>query len=260
MHDDSSLLTFRLSRWAPTSQLELRRWIQDYLHALCSYAADTISMKLGPGWRPDIVIWNFSVPGRWSEYPVVANFKQLAEEALSSCLLGQTTRVEILATEAEASAQSILNQGQLGADNERYTMGNVVVSCDIGGATTDVAISDIIAAGKLASWSRLISEPRGVVAFEQSFWEHAERVLTSAGAQEPGLWALEITKSMDLVKARNEFSKSYGDVVIRLPSACGIENWRPSSRIGPSRDTTIWHYSLVIPRYGAPYQLLFHPS
>lgn len=206
------------------------------------------------------MIWNFSVPGRWSEYPVVANFKQLAEEALNSCLLGQTNRVEVLATEAEASAQSILHQGQLGADNGRYAMGNVVISCDIGGATTDVAISDIVAAGKLASWSRLISEPRGVVAFEQIFWEHAEQVLRSAGAQEPGQWALEITKCMDLVKARNEFSKSYGDVVIRLPSACGIENWCPRARPGTGRDTTIWHYALVVPRYGAPYQLLFYSS
>ena len=194
------------------------------------------------------------MPGIWPQYPVVANFKQLAEEALSSCFIGQTIRVEVLATEAEASAQCILNQGQLCADNERYSVGNVVISCDIGGATTDVAISEIVGPGKLAAWSKLTSQPRGVIAFEQRFWEHTEQILRSAGAQEPGKWALEITKSDDLAKARNGFSKSYGDVAIPLPKACCIKTWQPPSRVRPSRDIIIKDNSLCIPRYGASHR------
>ncbi|PVH80821.1 hypothetical protein DL98DRAFT_531842 [Cadophora sp. DSE1049] len=170
--------------WAPTSQLELRRWTRDYLYALCSKAADTIDIELCPGWRSEDVIWNFSVPGRWSYHPVVANFKQLAEDAVSSCGFRKEC-VKVLATEAEASAHSILNQCQLSAGNEKFAVGNVVISCDIGGATTDVAISEIVGPGKLASWRKLALEPRGVVIFEQRFWEHAEQVLRSAGAQEP---------------------------------------------------------------------------
>ncbi|KAK0108940.1 hypothetical protein ONS96_002777 [Cadophora gregata f. sp. sojae] len=235
--------------WTPESPAEVHRWIEDYLHDFCRHAADTINTELGRGWRSGDVIWIFSVPGRWLEYPVVADFKRLAEEALRSCDISSNPRVEVLATEAEASAQSILSQGQLGADNcnERYAVGNVVISCDIGGATTDVAISEIVGPGKLASQSLLKLEPRGVVAFEQSFWEHTERILRSAGVQEPSRWALEMTKSAGLARARNQFSKSYGNVAIRLPEGCVVEDGQPSSQPGPSRDTTIQDGNLCIP-------------
>jgi len=234
----------------PGSQLELHRWVRDYLGAFCADVVDFIDGRAIPGWRDATIIWNFSVPGSWAVFPVVADFKRLAGDAVSSCFPNaKDFRIFTDVTEATASALCLLATS-LGKDKQ-YSIGNTVISCDIGGATTDVAVSSVSSAGRLATWPQSKTESVGMVTVEIAFWLHARHTLRSAGAQDPDQLALEMARGEQFQGARALFTRhqNEGRVMIRLPASCNVQNWSPSETPSTSM-SVIEEQTLCIHRYG----------
>jgi hypothetical protein len=211
----------------PESQAELHRWVRDYLHAFCAeviFAIDN-APNSRPNWRDGSVIWNFTVPGSWAKFPVVADFKRLAEEAVTPYFQRNTTlRICSESTEASASAQYLLEEAS-SAKDQRYVLGNLVISCDIGGATIDVASSTISGPGQLASWPQTRSTPGGTVTIQKAFWDAAHSTLQKAGAQIPDQMALKMARGEEFLRRIAEFTIGDDDsaIVIPLPSDCQIQ-------------------------------------
>lgn len=220
---------------APRSQKELHRWVRDYLRAFCMNIMEHIDMvNHGPAWR-SAVIWNFTVPGTWPSFPVVADFKRLAEEAVSSYFEEpENFRIYANLTEGKASAMSLMVNGSANKAN-KYAIGNVVISCDIGGATTDIAVSTVSAAGRLEHWPQLRVEPTGVVTIERQFWNHACRTLREANVELADDIALELARDGRLIWAQVYFSRLHSEQVvhIRLPESCKVRDWSPSGSSSP---------------------------
>jgi hypothetical protein len=234
----------------PGSQSELHRWVRDYLGAFCADVVDFIDGRAIPGWRDATIIWNFSVPGSWAVFPVVADFKRLAGDAVSSCFPNaKDFRISTDVTEATASALCLL-ASSLGKDKQ-YSVGNTVISCDIGGATTDVAVSSVSSAGRLATWPQSKTESVGMVTVEIAFWLHARHTLRSAGAQDPDQLALEMARGEQFQGARALFTRHQNEdrVMIRLPASCNVQNWSPSETPSTSM-SVIEEQTLCIHRYG----------
>ncbi|CZR59487.1 uncharacterized protein PAC_09379 [Phialocephala subalpina] len=213
----------------PGSQRELHRWVCDYLGAFCAGVADFIDGQTAPGWRNATVLWSFTVPGSWAMFPVVADFKRLAGDAVSSCFPNaKSFRISTDVTEAAASALYLLAAGS--ANDKQYNVGSTVISCDIGGATTDVAVSTVSSAGRLITWPQLQTESVGTVTMEKAFWLHARHTFRSAGVQNPDQLALEMVRSWELRTARATFTKHQSEdhVKIRLPTSCNMRKWSPS--------------------------------
>ncbi|RDL31968.1 uncharacterized protein BP5553_09370 [Venustampulla echinocandica] len=223
----------------PGSQLELHRWVRHYLGAFCAEVVAVIDRDAAPKWRDADVIWNFTVPGSWSALPVVADFKRLAGEAVSPCFPnGKGFRICCDVKEATASAQSLLVEGSVSKKKE-YEVGNVVISCDIGGATTDIAISTVSSAGTLTTWPQLETESAGMVSIEKEFWLHASHFFRSVGASNPDQLALEIARGKNFQRARAEFMKGRAEerVSITLPDSCNVEKWSPLEATSPRMST-----------------------
>jgi hypothetical protein len=234
----------------PDSQLELHRWVRDYLGAFCAAVVDFIDHKAVAGWRDATVIWNFSVPGSWAVFPVVADFKRLAGDAVSSCFPNaKDFRIFTDVTEATASALCLLATS-LGKDKQ-YSIGNTVISCDIGGATTDVAVSSVSSAGRLATWPQSKTESVGMVTVDIAFWLHARHTLRSAGAQNPDQLALEMARGKPFQHAKAVFTRHQNEdrVRIKLPMSCNVQKWSPSETPSSSM-SVIDEQRLCIHRYG----------
>jgi hypothetical protein len=213
----------------PDSQRELHRWVRDYLGAFCAEALDFIDGRAVAGWRDATVIWNFTVPGSWAVFPVVADFKRLAGDAVSSCFPNaKDCRISTDVTEATASALCLL-AASLGKDKQ-YSVGNTIISCDIGGSTTDVAVSSVSSAGRLATWPQSKTESVGTVTVEKAFWLHARHILRSAGAQNPDQLALEMARGEPFQEERALFTRHQNEdrVRIKLPKSCNVQEWSPS--------------------------------
>ncbi len=224
--------------WVPCSQQELHRWVRDYLGAFCAHVVDFIDRQATAGWREATFIWNFTVPGTWAEFPVAADFKRLAEDAVGSCSSNaKGFRVSTNMTEARASALCLLAASSV--KDKQYSVGSTVISCDIGGATTDVAVSKVSGAGRLATLFQLQIEPVGTVTVEKAFWLHARQTLRSAGAQNPDQLALEMVHGLQFQYERANFEKHKSEdrIRIRLPNSIDALKWQPSETTNTNMST-----------------------
>lgn len=78
------------------------------------------------------------------------------------------TRVCTDLTEGKASALCLLNHGTV-ARAHKFSVVDIVLSCDIGGATTDIVLSMVSSTGKLEPWPQLTVQPVGVVSIDEAF-------------------------------------------------------------------------------------------
>lgn len=215
----------------PASQEELDRWVCDYLTAFCTDIVVHIDKSAAAGWRDARVTWNFTVPGCWAAFPV-SKFAAIAQKAVSSCLQNDTDPIIFTnTTEGMASAQCLLITGSA-INKEAYSLGNVVVSCDLGGATTDIAVSTVYprsSVENLETRPQLETRPIGTVTIDSAFWLHAQDTLKSAGVQNPDYIALEMARGENFKTARGLFTQAQIEdrILIRLPFSCNLRNWSP---------------------------------
>lgn len=233
----------------PISQKELHRWVRDYLRAFCMSVVELIDREMEDRTWRSTATWNFTVPGAWPSFPVVADFKRVAEEAVFS-FFEESKDVRIFAnlTEGKASAMFLMVNDSANKAN-RYTTGNMVISCDIGGATTDIAVSIVSSAGRLEHWPQLRVEPTGIVTIEKQFYIHACQALKEANVQSAADVALTMARSREFARVRASFSRLQSEQLVRipLPSSCEVRDWSPSGS-SSSQPLFIKNSNLCIPK------------
>ena len=164
------------------TRADIHRWMRDYIQVFCSaILANIASFHDQSTWKDSVVNWVFTVPGSWAEFPTIADFRSLAEEAVFTSIGERNgSRITTVTTEARASAQWLLKNGsQMSASG--YTPGSTVLSCDIGGETTDIAVCRVIAPGLLGTPRQLDLYPKGDTCVDAWFEEHVRQVLENAG-------------------------------------------------------------------------------
>lgn len=202
-----------------------QRWMRDYMQLLFGHIVAHIDSKLEPDWKEATIHWVFTVPGSWADFPTVANFKRLAGDAVRLCI-GERKASKIIVnfTEAQASAYCLLKHGPA-ASIEGYTPGKTVLSCDIGGATTDIAVSQIIAPGLLTTPMQLGMHPVGVADISKQFRLHIQQTLENAGVANPMEMAQDIAQQNFLKTFTEGGPRPNGRISIFVPGICSV--WRP---------------------------------
>jgi hypothetical protein len=203
-----------------------QRWMRDYMHLLFSNIIADMEPKLDQyDWKEATIYWVFTVPGSWAEFPAVANFKRLAGEAICLCIGNRkSSKIIIDTSEAKASAYSLL-KGGFAASIQGYASGNRVLSCDIGGATTDIAVSQILAPGLLTTPMQLEMHPLGMADISKAFRLHIQQVLDNAGAAN----SRGVARTLAQKHFMNTFTelrlRTDARVAIEVPGSCSV--WCP---------------------------------
>jgi hypothetical protein len=253
---DRSKFAELIEPFAPASQIELHHWIREYLRAFCAQAMVTIDIALPLTWKKASIDWSFTVPGCWNQLPVVEDFRRLAEEALSSILQeAKDLRVHTNITEASASAMSLV-VGGLVAHEKACPIGDTIISCDIGGSTTDIGLSKICSPGVLEPLGHLRLNPSGFITIEKDIFLHVRETLTNAGADGPTGLALRLVRHPATIDNIVDFTDKLGQdwIKIHFYPDCTVGNWSPSPQAG-SKKSYIKDLSLYIHK-----QVLLHIS
>lgn len=137
---------------------DVRNWYTDFLNAIYKYISAFIQENLGlPDWKYHTVDFLFSYPTTWGD-EVVAEFRKVVEAAGFGSE-GQDHNVEVKLTEAEAAAiytadsirqehpntalSNTISSSNQTCEDLKLQVGNVILVCDSGGGTTDVAVVEV---------------------------------------------------------------------------------------------------------------------
>ncbi|KAL9117810.1 MAG: hypothetical protein Q9187_005647 [Circinaria calcarea] len=112
---------------------EVRTWFRDYMSCLYAHLCETLQGYTGD-WTQKRVVFTFSVPCTFKKASIIETFRNLLQEA-GFCKGGAQHTIEIGLTEPEAAAVYTAKEAGL-----TFEAGNVMLVCDAGGGTTDVAI------------------------------------------------------------------------------------------------------------------------
>lgn len=139
-------------------------------------------------------------------------------------------------TGARASAMCLCVNGLI-AQNKAYSIGNTTISCDIGGSSTDIAISRVWGPAVLKRFCQLELKPSGFTTVQRAFFLHVAQTLTRAGAHRPNDLAPKLVCDEGTVKILHGFTdKQHKDrVKLKLPSFCTVKSWPPSPQAGSKK-------------------------
>ncbi|KAI8665892.1 hypothetical protein NCS57_00812100 [Fusarium keratoplasticum] len=123
---------------APRSMAEARRFVTDYLGKIYMHVKETVESKMGrQPWKDKTVTFLFSVPTTWENLDVVNIFKGCIRDAgFESGGSNHSALVDL--TEAEAAVVATLKTSPIPFD-----IGNLFLTVDAGGGTTDLALMRI---------------------------------------------------------------------------------------------------------------------
>lgn len=242
----------------PSSQRELHGWVKDYLIEFCTHVIDTIKTRMKTVITADVKwTWNFTIPEIWQRGngSPKRDFKRLAINAVTSLLPMAHVDLDCQMTEGEASAHFLLASG-IASGREEYQIANTVISCDIGGATTDIAVATIGATGRPNVW-KSDCIPIGTVAIEDAFLSHATETLQGAGVENADQLALQLVKSNASSSQRMNFGKGNGPEEIKISQSHGSSTQTPESN---SQHAVNRNNSLYIPRYSSSLNTVSFPA
>lgn len=128
---------------APASILEAKCLVTDYLRQIYLHVKSTMELHTGighVGWQNMTVEFIFSVPTTWRSQDIINIFK----DAITAAGFGtegarHTATVEL--TESEAAAV-----GTIKSSTVSFESGDIFLSIDAGGGTTDFAIMQVVEA------------------------------------------------------------------------------------------------------------------
>ncbi|KAI1456681.1 hypothetical protein F4805DRAFT_458470 [Annulohypoxylon moriforme] len=128
---------------APASVLEAQRLTSDFMREVYAHVKSTVELHTGishVGWQELVVEFIFSVPTTWRSQAIINSFK----ECIASAGFGRegryhTATVEL--TESEAAAVGTIKNSTIA-----FQPGDVFLSVDAGGGTTDLALMQVIEA------------------------------------------------------------------------------------------------------------------
>jgi hypothetical protein len=128
---------------APTSVLEAKRLVSDYLRQIYQHVKSTVELHTGidhVGWQSLTVEFIFSVPTTWRNQSIINAFKDTIESAgFGTGGARHSATVEL--TESEAAAV-----GTIKSSTVDFKAGDIFLSIDAGGGTTDFAVMQVVEA------------------------------------------------------------------------------------------------------------------
>ncbi len=164
------------------SHKDVQQWFEDYLAKIYQHIQTWFTNT-----RPEL--WNgtvrfvFSVPTTWSP-EVVDCFKKIFKKAGFGGIKGHSAEVTL--TEAQAAA--------VGTAQERKStlkQGQIILVCDAGGGTTDIALLEVSSSAGEALQLQQLDRVEGVLAgsslIDQDFEEYVMRKLRLVNNDHPGL-------------------------------------------------------------------------
>ncbi|KAI0127356.1 hypothetical protein BJ170DRAFT_369976 [Xylariales sp. AK1849] len=128
---------------APSSVWEAQRLVFDYLRQIYLHVKSTIELHTGighVGWQSLAVVFVFSVPTTWRSQHIINTFKETIRNAgFDTEGLAHTATVEL--TESEAAAVGTIKSSKIA-----FKSGDIFLSIDAGGGTTDFAVMQVVEA------------------------------------------------------------------------------------------------------------------
>lgn len=138
--DDATLAAVRQqgSMNVPRSTAEAQRFVTDYLGKVYMHVKETVESEMGrQPWKDKTVTFLFSVPTTWENMNIINVFKGCIWDAgFESGGSHHSALVDL--TEAEAAAVATLKTSPIPFEN-----GNLFLTVDAGGGTTDLALMRI---------------------------------------------------------------------------------------------------------------------
>ncbi|KAK0369431.1 hypothetical protein CLIM01_13212 [Colletotrichum limetticola] len=125
----------------PRSTSDAQRYITDYLKQVYGHIKESIETQCGRrhfgGWASMTVTFLFSAPTTWTKMGVVNAFKNAIRDA-GFGIEGPCHMAQLDLTEAEAAAVATLKTSPV-----EFRLGNLFLTVDAGGGTTDLALMQI---------------------------------------------------------------------------------------------------------------------
>jgi hypothetical protein len=128
---------YRLS-FIPRSVIEARQHATDYLREIYIHVREFMQTRQF-GWLQARIEFIFSIPTTWTAQEVLEDFKSVIRNA-GFGTESKAHSVTLELTEAEAAAVYTIKSSQVA-----FQMGDIFLSCDAGGGTTDLALTRVMA-------------------------------------------------------------------------------------------------------------------
>ena len=135
--DPDKLRVFRAGDDSLPDLAEVRKWYRDYMACLYNHLSTTIQAKTGK-WDGKQVEFVFSLPSTFTTPSLSQDLRTLIIQA-GFCKGGKEHSVSFGLTEPEASAVYTIKDSAVD-----FRIGDVMLVCDAGGGTTDVAILESV--------------------------------------------------------------------------------------------------------------------
>ncbi|KAK0639009.1 hypothetical protein B0T16DRAFT_449835 [Cercophora newfieldiana] len=134
--------------WAPESMAQVHQLVSEYLHQVYQHIRRSISMRIGltaingeDGWDDMAIEFIFSVPTTWRGQDMLDDFQTIIKNAG----FGVQERHEVVLGLTEAEAAAVASMFRVGSSIP-FDDGDVFLSIDAGGGTTDLAFVKISSA------------------------------------------------------------------------------------------------------------------
>ena len=131
--------------WAPENIVQVYQLVIDFLRHIYQHISHTIPLHIGrsagEGWDDLAVEFIFSVPTTWEQPNIVRSFLKIIHDAG----FGSTDRHEVVLGLTEAEAAAVATMIHIGSAIH-FHAGDVFLSIDAGGGTTDLAFVKIVSA------------------------------------------------------------------------------------------------------------------
>jgi hypothetical protein len=164
---------------------DIREWYTLYLRNLYEHIRATV-IRTHSHWERLAIDFVFSVPSTWASLSIPRDFEELIKQAgFADGGQNRSHTVEIGLTEPQAAAVYTMRDS-----SRQFYVGEVILVCDAGGGTTDIAILQItrIDNNGLPHLSELLGVQGaniGATVIDEAFYELAKSRLEAAHYSDP---------------------------------------------------------------------------
>ncbi|KAI1409476.1 hypothetical protein F5Y13DRAFT_169905 [Hypoxylon sp. FL1857] len=127
----------------PASVPDAQKLISDYMREVYAHVKSTVELHTGishVGWQELVVDFIFSVPTTWRSQEIINAFKKCIEDA-GFGVEGRYHTATVELTESEAAAVGTIKNSTVA-----FQTGEIFLSVDAGGGTTDLALMQVVEA------------------------------------------------------------------------------------------------------------------
>lgn len=224
--------------WAPRNTLEVHQLVTEYLSHIYAHIKKSISIRIGQAdprkWDDMAIEFVFSVPTTWEGQDMLEDFNTIIRKAG----FGVPDRHEAILGLTEAEAAAVASMNHVGSSIP-FTNGDVFLSIDAGGGTTDLAFVKILSTSPPTL--EQIQDVRGTgigsrmidMSFQQLVSERLQAE-TDSRDQLPDDLALQLAQSSYYKSQKHRFGDSLYDLNLeayRMP-ILGVHHRFSSEELG----------------------------